>query len=265
MGGTGFAPPPQGYAYQPPPPPQPRPMNDAYVEDGAMKRDFGFDDRSIRAGFIRKVFMIVTVQLAVVAAMVSVAVFHDGTRLFVRQNPALYYVGYGVFLVVYIALMCCESVRRSFPSNVIATGILTIAIGYMTMMISAFYSTNTVFMALVITVVCCASIILFACQTKYDLTSLVGFMFIASMVLMVFGIIAIVAAVAFHTPILYVIYAGFAALLFMVYLAIDVQMIMGGRKYEVSPEDYIFAAIQVFMDIVYIFWMLLTIIGSCNR
>lgn len=40
------------------------------------------------------------------------------------------------------------------------------------------------------------------------------------------------------------------------------QTIMGGRKHEVSPEDYIFAAIQVFLDIVYIFWMLLTLFGS---
>jgi hypothetical protein len=27
-------------------------------------------------------------------------------------------------------------------------------------------------------------------------------------------------------------------------------MIMGGRKYEISPEEHIFAAIMLFMDIV---------------
>ena len=49
------------------------------------------------------------------------------------------------------------------------------------------------------------------------------------------------------------------------YLAIDVQMIVGGKKYEISPEDYVFAAIQLFIDIVYIFWMLLQLIGGSSR
>lgn len=105
-----------------------------------------------------------------------------------------------------------------------------------------------------------------------------GFVAIASMVLLVFGLVAIIFTMVYQTRVLYLIYAGLAALLFMVpikgfysnvifklfqvYLAIDIQMIMGGRKYEISPEDHIFAAIQVFLDIIYIFWMLLTLIGS---
>lgn len=54
-----------------------------------------------------------------------------------------------------------------------------------------------------------------------------GILFIVSMVLLVFGIIAVIAAVAFHVTWLYTVYAGFAALLFMVYLAVDVQVIFG--------------------------------------
>lgn len=42
-------------------------------------------------------------------------------------------------------------------------------------------------------------------------------------------------------------------------------MIIGGKKYEISPEDYIFAAIQLFIDIIYIFWMLLTLIGGLSK
>lgn len=36
---------------------------------------------------------------------------------------------------------------------------------------------------------------------------------------------------------------------------------MGGRKFEISPEDHIFAAIQIFLDIIYIFWTILSILG----
>lgn len=45
------------------------------------------------------------------------------------------------------------------------------------------------------------------------------------------------------------------------FLAFDTQMLMGGRKLELSPEEHIFAALQLYMDIVQIFLFLLRILG----
>lgn len=244
----------------------PQPAFNSDPESGIPKASINFNDQTIRAGFIRKVFTLVTVMLLVVSIMTAIPWFHQPTMQFVRSSPGVYWLSYGTFLVVYIALMCCESVRRSSPSNLICTGILTLSIGYMTMMITAHYSIESVLMCLIITTVCCGGIILFSMQTKHDLTSMIGFVAIASMVLLVFGIVAIIGVMVFHSRLMYTIYAGLAALLFMVYLAIDIQMIMGGKKFEISPEDHIFAAIQVFLDIIYIFWMLLSLFGgSSNR
>ena len=39
-------------------------------------------------------------------------------------------------------------------------------------------------------------------------------------------------------------------------------MIMGGKTYEISPEEHVMAAILVFLDIIQIFWFLLTIFGD---
>jgi len=234
-----------------------------YAEAGeAPKASMSFNDASIRAAFVRKVFFLVTVMLGVVAVMSSIPFIHPPMKSFVHTHMGLYWVGYGAFLVTYLTLMCCESVRRSFPANLIITGVLTLAIGYMTMMICSVHDIVSVMLTLIITTVVCASIIIFSMQTKHDLTSMMCLMFIASMVLMVFGFVAIIGSLVFHIRWLYMVYAGLAALLFMVYLAIDVQMIMGGRKFAIDPEDHIFAAIQVFMDIIYIFWMLLSLIGG---
>lgn len=96
--------------------------NPGYMEDGSgPKMDLNFNDQSIRAGFIRKVFILVTLMLAVVAVMTAVPFLHQPTMTFVRSSPGIYWLSYGTFLVVYIALMCCESVRRSSPSNLICT------------------------------------------------------------------------------------------------------------------------------------------------
>ena len=182
--------------------------------------------------------------------MSAIPFIHQPMKAYIRSNPGWYYVGYGTFLVTYLVLMCCESVRRSFPANIVITGILTLAIGYMTMMICAFHNVESVMLCLIITTIVCGSIIIFSMQTKHDLTSMMGFVFIFSMVVMVFGLVAIIGTIFFRVQWLYMVYAGLAALLFMIYLAIDIQMIMGGRKYSIDPEDHIFAAIQVFMDIV---------------
>ncbi|KAL3984832.1 Inhibitor of apoptosis-promoting Bax1 family protein [Acanthocheilonema viteae] len=256
-------PPPAGFnpqVFMPPPPMHPG--FDAYVEGGGVKSDFGFNSASIRAAFVRKVFILVGIMLTVVTLMTAIPFVHQETMTFVRSTPSLYFGSYVIFMVIYFTLMCCEGVRRSFPGNLIALSILTLAIGYMTMMFCSYHRTTSVLLCLTITVVCCAGIIIFSSQTKYDLTSMYGILFIVSLVLLVFGFVAVIAAVAFHVRWLYTVYAGLAALLFMVYLAVDVQTIMGGRKHEISPEDYIFAAIQVFLDIVYIFWMLLSLFGS---
>lgn len=43
------------------------------------------------------------------------------------------------------------------------------------------------------------------------------------------------------------------------YLVLDVQMLMGTREIALSPEEYIFASTQIFLDIVFLFWMLLSL------
>lgn len=82
------------------------------------------------------------------------------------------------------------------------------------------------------------------------------------------------------------VYASFGALLFCIYLVYDTQMMMGelslkhfdehvprtlnfkfsitggNHKYSISPEDYVFAALNLYLDIVNIFMYVLTILGA---
>jgi len=46
------------------------------------------------------------------------------------------------------------------------------------------------------------------------------------------------------------------------YLVFDTQMMMGGKhKYALSPEEYIFAALNLYLDIINLFLFILSIIG----
>ena len=46
------------------------------------------------------------------------------------------------------------------------------------------------------------------------------------------------------------------------YMVYDTQMIVGGRKHELSPEEHIFGAVCLYLDVIYIFLALLSIFGG---
>ena len=47
------------------------------------------------------------------------------------------------------------------------------------------------------------------------------------------------------------------ALLFSMFLIYDTQQILGGKKYQISPEEHVYASIQLYIDVVYIFLSIL--------
>ncbi|KAL7670798.1 hypothetical protein ACOME3_005722 [Neoechinorhynchus agilis] len=217
----------------------------------------GLDDKRIRRIFVRKVFLILLVLLSFTFGCVAMSYFTPGLKTFVRQNPALYYVSFVLFFASYITLACCKSVARRPGINYAILAILNLSMTYMVSMITAFHNTQNVLLAMGITVLVCLSVILFSMQTKYDFTKCTGTLFVASIAFMAFAVFMI----AFPTRIMVMLYGGIGAILFSIFLALDIQLIMGGKRYEISEEDYVFAAIMLYLDIVYIFLYILQLLG----
>ena len=49
------------------------------------------------------------------------------------------------------------------------------------------------------------------------------------------------------------------------YLVFDTQLMMGGKhQYSLSPEEYIFAALNLYLDIINLFLFILSLIGNRN-
>ncbi|KAK6060231.1 hypothetical protein COOONC_02114 [Cooperia oncophora] len=134
----------------------------------------------------------------------------------------------------------------------------------MLMVICAMASPQSVLLALVTTTICCGAIILFATQTKFDITSYVFVIYAAGMAVFVFGIVLGILSLFIYIKVLHIIYSAIACILFMGYLAVDIQMIIGGRKYEISPEEYVFAALMLFVDIYEIFVLILGLFNAAE-
>lgn len=46
------------------------------------------------------------------------------------------------------------------------------------------------------------------------------------------------------------------------FLAFDTQLLMGSKRYTISPEEYVFATLNIYLDIIYIFSFFLQIFGT---
>ncbi|XP_070535971.1 protein lifeguard 1-like [Ptychodera flava] len=232
--------------------------SDTAIESGGFEASGGFSDKAIRRVFIRKVYLILMVQLLVTMAFVALFVFSYDVKVFVHNNSWIYWMSYGLFIVFYFVLVCCEKVRRNYPTNIIMLSLFTLCLSYMTGTISSFYDTQSVLIALGIAAGVCLGVTIFSMQTKWDFTTCGGLLFMCSLALFLFGFVCIFT----YNNILQTVYAGLGALLFAAFLAFDTQLIMGGKRYEISPEEHIFAALSLYIDVVYIFLFILRIVGG---
>ncbi|KAL6085177.1 hypothetical protein STEG23_032192 [Scotinomys teguina] len=236
-----------------------------------------FEDMSIRRGFIVKVFIVLSVQLLITATIISMFIFIKPLRKWVTSVPWFIYSLLPACFAMIIILACCRDVRRQVPLNYILLTLFTLLEGLLLGSMSVFYKAEEILWAAGATTVVTLMLTLFALQTKWDFTLLNGVLFACLSVFIIYGIIALVI----RSYWLHLVYAALGTLLFSMdtylvdtynlkkqffslfqYLVMDVQMIVGGRyHYEVDPEEYIFAALNIYVDIINLFIFILDLIA----
>ncbi|EDL84363.1 rCG41106, isoform CRA_b [Rattus norvegicus] len=194
--------------------------------------------------FIVKVFVVLSAQLLITAAIISIFVFCEAVRKWIIAMPWFMY-----------ALL---DIRRQVPANYILLVFFTILEGLLLGSMSVFYKADEILWATGATTAVTLVLTLFALQTKWDFTLLNGMLFVFTSVLVIYGIVTLVV----RSYWLHLVYSALGTLLFSMYLVMDVQMMVGGRyHYEIDPEEYIFAALNIYVDIINLFIFILDLIG----
>uniref|UniRef100_A0A3Q4HBG9 Transmembrane BAX inhibitor motif containing 1a n=1 Tax=Neolamprologus brichardi TaxID=32507 RepID=A0A3Q4HBG9_NEOBR len=237
---------PQGGNYPPPPP-------------------YGFPSYGGSQPGYPSVYLLLACQLLVTTAIVAIFTFVQPVKSFVRQNSAVYWASYAVYFITHIVLVCCKGPRRKFPWNMILLGLFTLSLSYMTGTISSYYDTKAVFLALGITAVVCIAVTVFCFQTKVDFTKCQGLFCVLGIVVFVTGIITAIVLSFKYIFWLHMLYAAIGAIVFTLFLAYHTQLLIGNRKHSISPEEYVFAALSIYVDIIQIFLFLLQIIGASTK
>ncbi|KAM3877869.1 protein lifeguard 2-like [Diretmus argenteus] len=227
-----------------------------------MHNQFAWDNKAVRRIFIRKVYAILMTQLFVTMAIVALFVFCAPVRYYIQTHPGLYMGSYLTFFATFIALSCCGDLRRQFPLNIILLAVFTLSMAFMLGFMSSFYNTTSVVMCLGITALVCLSVTVFSFQTKIDFTTYQGVLFVLCMVMLLCAIMLSIVIPFGYVPWLHAIYAAIGAVLFTLFLAFDTQLLIGNKSYALSPEEYIFATLNLYLDIIYLFSFLLQLMGG---
>ncbi|XP_070691394.1 protein lifeguard 1 [Pempheris klunzingeri] len=221
-----------------------------------------FSDGAIRRGFIRKVYLTLMIQLLVTVGFICAFLYWETLSVWTWDNRWFSYTMMAVVMVLIVALSCCDNLRRQVPLNFIALGLFTIAEGLMLGSVAVYFDAEAVLWAVGATALVSFALTLFAMQSKWDFTAANGCLWVFAWTLFSFALLCAIL----RTQYLYIVYACLGTLLFSLYLVFDTQLILGGkhRKYEISPEEYVFAALNLYLDIVSLFLLLLQLIGLCR-
>uniref|UniRef100_A0AAV2K5R2 Uncharacterized protein n=1 Tax=Knipowitschia caucasica TaxID=637954 RepID=A0AAV2K5R2_KNICA len=162
-----------------------------------------FESTSVRHAFIRKVYLILSVQLSITFSVVAVFTFVEPVKQFVINYPAVYYA-------------------------------------------SLYYETKAVFIAMV------------------DFTSCGGLLCISAVLLTILGIVTAVVLTFQYIHWLHMLYAAIGAIVYTLFLVYNTQLLIGNREHAISPEEYVYGALSLYIDVVNIFLFILQISGAAT-
>jgi FtsH-binding integral membrane protein len=210
----------------------------------------------IRLGFIRKVYGILSLQLGITTFFVMIC-FIDSVANFVLNSPWLYFLNLIIVFVVLLILACSRDIARRVPTNYILLMIWTVCFSYMIGVSTAMFTPATVIASAVMTFGIVLSLTVYAFNTEKDFTVYGGMLYVVLCLFVIIGFFTIFFGFFFN-----LIYCALGVLLFSLFLIIDTQMMMGkyGEYYEI--DDYVIAAIEIYLDIINIFVFILRIFGQ---
>lgn len=224
----------------------------------------------VRRDFVRKVYSILSIQLMITFLVAAPFPLILGPEFMKSQaGVVLYHVCMLTSIGMVLGLVCCcQSAIRTYPTNYIFLFTFTIVEACVVGMISSMYTTNSVLLAVASTTVVFLALTAFACCTEIDFTGMGIFLYGALMCMMGFGFVLMMwQIVAPPLPsALHLVYSALGVLLFSFYIIYDTQLIIGGRHktHQFEVDDYAFAALNLYLDIINLFLYLLSLLGNRN-
>merc|ERR1719487_3150713 len=190
--------------------------------------------------------------------MVMPFYYFESLRVFVAVNPGIVFVALLSTIVFMCVISCNPQLGRTFPLNVWILAGFTICEAFLIGVICV--NTTGVLLAAMVTCAIVIALTAFAMVTDIDFTGYGVYLFVA-----LIGLITVqLFAIFLQLPWLDTFAALLGAVIFSFYLVHDTQMIVDGKhnQFAISIDDYIFASLVLYLDIINLFLNLLHLLGG---
>ncbi|XP_054161820.1 protein lifeguard 3-like [Oppia nitens] len=234
-----------------------------------------FTDVDVRNGFIRKVYGLLSCIIIATTVCVSLMYIFLKDRINIKHLKdindnnglaiVLFFSIMSGLVVCVIQYVFCLSVsaRRSVPINYILLIIFTIAMSIVVGIFCCQYIGQSIVTAFILTTVVVLVVTLLATTPWFDITNCGLLLCMLAIIYCIMSIVIFMIVILLEVD--YrpweIVLGVVGSVVFSLFLLYDTQLIIGGKKYEMSPEEYVYAVVCLYVDIIQIFIHILQIIA----
>ncbi|NXU84176.1 LFG4 protein, partial [Xiphorhynchus elegans] len=209
----------------------------------------------IRMAFLRKVYSILSVQVLLTTVTSVIFMYSSGVQAFVHERPALLLISVFGSLAIIVALTLY---RHHHPVNLyLLFGFVMLIARLLFLFTVSFYDVSIVLQAFILTTAVFLGLTAYTLQSKRDFSKFGAGLFACLWILIISGFLRLF----FYSETIELVFAAAGALLFCGFIIYDTHLLM----HKLSPEEYILAAINLYLDIINLFLHLLRLLEAFNK
>lgn len=217
----------------------------------------------LRNQFVRKVYGILLSQFILTFSLILICQINT-IKNYLFSHRELYLslmsLSFFIFFVSFIIFMCKPSLMKKVPQNYIFLFLFTISETILLIYVSILYSFQYVLGAIVFVIGISVSIFTLSCFINNSLKFLYLFFIVCCVLGALYGFLAII----FRNYYLEFLFCLIGAIIFTIFLIYDTQKISQIDENYLTIDDYIFAAIVLYTDIIRLFIYILRILGRLS-
>uniref|UniRef100_A0A8D0F4D1 LFG4 protein n=1 Tax=Strix occidentalis caurina TaxID=311401 RepID=A0A8D0F4D1_STROC len=207
----------------------------------------------IRMAFLRKVYSILSIQVLLTTVTSAIFLYSSGVQAFVHERPALLLISGFVSLAIIVALTLY---RHQHPVNLYLLFGFTLLEALTVAITVSLYDVSIVLQAFILTSAVFLGLTAYTLQSKRDFSK-----FGAGKLNLPFFLCFVCLQLFFYNETIELVFAAAGALLFCGFIIYDTHLLM----HKLSPEEYILAAINLYLDIINLFLHLLRLLEAFNK
>ena len=220
-------------------------------------------ESAVRIGFIKKVYGILSIQLLITFSCVLIfqlPVIKNVILNHIQASANILLLSSLLFFFLFLILACSRKLSKNVPYNYIFLLAITLCQALSCSIISSCFAFKIVAISLFLTIVTTLTITYYACTTKTDFNYFRLLLLVTLSQSFTIGFISIL----FRMKIVYIFYTFLSTITVGIYLVYDTQLIVGKLGFAYSIDDYIFAALEIYMDIIRLFLLILRIVAQAS-